>query len=215
MNIKERENAVFDMLKTSREEIKKKLEEADKTGKLLKRTVEATQKLAQSLSDKINKETKLARKTYLQISKKLREAVLIIDGEGRIIRLNAAGEKLFGVNENDVLGQQFSNVVASVNPVTLKGQSIEFPLGFFGNLSEKIIDRVNNCKAGENKHGVCNTCVGEMVPEYIYPDRETTFKIRVPHFKRALKLNVVFSILNNDPENTKEVTYVFIFTKFG
>ncbi len=207
------EDTVLENMRLQKEEIKRRLETASKVDNLLKQVAAETQQMASNLSDKIKKETKLARRMYLQISKKLKEAVLIVDGDGKIIRLNAAGEKLFGVAETEVLGEVFSNVVATVNPVTEKGKPLEFALGFFSELSEKVLVTIATCKQGENIHGACNDCIGEIVPEYIYPDRETLLKVTLPCLGKTLKLNVMFSILDNDPENMKEVTYVFIFTK--
>ena len=204
--------ALEELTRTRREEIRRRLTEVDSVNLRLKETVKETQAISFALIGKLKKELKVAKKTLTSITRRIKEGVVLINYKGDVLQVNPAAEKLFGVREDDFLGKNFKESLGAMLETKLPdGQPLGLKPGFYAELSEKIFEAVKQYTNGQ-KYRESNRIFNEMLPDMIQPEVEVPLCVKDASGKK-LKLNFMFSILDNDPEDVSDITYVYLFSR--
>lgn len=204
--------ALEEMTSKRRQEIRGRLAEVDNVNHRLRETVKETQVISVALIGKLKKELKVAKKTLTGMTRRLKEGVVLINHIGDVIQLNPAGEKLFGVKEEDFVGKNFKDSLGKVIQTKLPdGQPLGLKASFYSELSAKIFESVKKYTNGQ-KLKESNRIFKETLPHLIQPDTEVPLTVKCADGKN-LKLNFMFSILDNDPEDVSDITYVYLFSR--
>lgn len=207
---------VIDNLTAQREEIKKKLEKLSEVNKQLELAVRETQAISVKLIEKLNKELKVAKKSITSICSKLKEGVILVDASGKIIQLNPAGEKLFGIKNKVVVGKQFQEVIAWLDPIIIDGhetQKVIMAPEFFEDLSSRLLNDFKSWDPSVNRYVYCNECLKKEVPGLFDLEKEKVLSAYSSCQQEPVEVTFTFSILDNDPNDANDLIYIFIFRR--
>lgn len=206
-------HASVEKLQARRAEIKDKMADAEAISIKLGEAVRKTQEMTSELADKVNRETKIAKKSLTSISAKLKEGLIMLDHLGKIIHLNKTGSKIFGVAESEVLGKTLSDLVECGNNLhDRNGNIIPKPIlkdDFFINLSTVIFNKIMN---SSEKYLVCNECLKNALPFCFEGGIDKSMAVDVIYKGKEISLKISLSVLDNDPESLQDVNYIFLFS---
>lgn len=197
-----------------REDVKKKLQMIDEVNTKLAEAVRQTQEISSSLSEKVNRELKIARKSLTSISSKLKEGLMMVDYNGHITHLNKTATKILGITEAQAVGKYLEDFIECSNiAFDGDGKVVQKPIlmrHFFKELSVKIFEKLASNPTCE-KYIICNKALQEEIPFCFESDLDTVLGVKIVCNGKPLSLTVTLTVLDNDPECIKDVSYVFLF----
>jgi PAS domain-containing protein len=199
-----KEQGLIDLMVLQRAEIQKRLEEVSELNTQLAAVVQETHSISAAVMDKLKKELKIAKKSLTSICRRLKEGVLLVNNTGQVVEVNTAGQKMLGVTSTDLIGRQLTEMVSWV-----KGENQTTPIvlsvDFFENLSTNLLERAIT------DHTVDKDRIDDLLPEFLNFEHEITLDVHLAKIGQPFKFFMTFSILDNDPENLNDVTYIFLF----
>jgi len=202
-----------------RDEIKRRMEVVDEISQQLAAAVSETKEMSNKLTEKIKseiKKLKIAKKSLTSMTAKLNEGVIMLDHNGIVIHLNRTGCKLFGINEKDVIGKSLPSLIGCGNQALDKfGAEIEKPIlqsSFFAKLSKKILKKLSTDKMID-RYNVCNACLVEELPFCVEANQEQSLGVMITLNEENIPMRVNFSVLDNDPDEIDDITYIFLFDR--
>jgi len=200
-------------LTAQREEIQKKFDEIEKVNQQLANTVAETKAISIEVAKKLKSELKIAKRSFTSFNKKLPSGVMLVDYQGNVIQLNPAGEKIFALQEEQIIHRPIGELVKLMAPILDQNEKpVEFSTDYFLTLSTELHRRSKTC-GKVCKVGACDECVRERLPSFLSLDHETQLTVRCGD--RNLTVDLSFTLLDNTPDDLNDFIYVFIFRKHG
>lgn len=186
------------------DKIRQKVEEISQINEILSDTVAKTQAANVKLALKLQKQLKSGKRSFISLAEKLKVGVLIINYKGEILQINSKGRELICNSEDcDCVGHQLFETITSVKPIDPPGDPFLLNPRFFRDLSTCVID---NCALGD-----AGKCIADL-PCAIHPDEEQLVLISSANVPDQY-MKVTFSILDNNPEELEDVSYVLVFRR--
>ena len=190
-------------------EIKEKLEVVSKINEQLMVAVRETQATSVELIKKLKSELKVAKKSLTSVCEKLKDGVLLADHTGAVIQANKAVETMIGAK---VIGRKLDELVESIATLDgkkLDGIKFQFTPEFFGDLSDKLLARIEAGCTVSTKHNICNRCLSEQLLSHFNLTGDVTLTACLNCPGRP-EVSFSFSILDNDPESLADLIYIIV-----
>jgi hypothetical protein len=166
-----------------------------------------TRNLTSSIQEKLSGRLKITKNTIKSICQNLREGVVIVNYEGKVIEVNTAYEKSFIVERDAMIGMDFSEVIKQQAAAEADGSKLALTKEFFKNMSKSVFNRLD-CKKD------CDICTTRCDQTYFdgtfNPQNEAVISMK-PTGKKPHMVAFSFSILDNEPESEEQVSYILFF----
>lgn len=199
----EENKQIIEAMFSQKEEINARLAEMSRITEQLQTVVSETHQIALQVTKKIKSELKVAKKSVLSIIKRLQAGAILLDWQGHIIQINNSAELMFGIKESSCLNNHFYELMEFSDKSLIPNKP-----NFFSELSEKILLKSNDglilsCSTGAK--------VKSELPSCFDIEKDVATSVQLASGKSPIKLNLTFSILDNNPEQVNDVVYVFLF----
>lgn len=183
--IKSLEDSAFN----NRKVIERMLNEAKDVDQQLAKVLSETRELTTSISQKISSRLKITQKTLKTMVMSIKEGIVILDYRGVVLETNGVFEKTFLNSDSSILNINFKELCGKLEPCTEDGKRFVLTPNFL-DLSPAAFNR-------EDK------AVMVIQPEIILE----------VHPKESEPFKCIFSlsILDNDPENVDDVSFILFF----
>jgi transcriptional regulator with PAS, ATPase and Fis domain len=183
---KQRLKTLQDTAQDNRKEIERKLKEAKAVDQQLAQVLSDTHELTSSIQEKLASHLKITRNTLKNICHNVREGIVILDNEGKVIEANEAFIKMciFG---DELVGTNFKSLCMRTHP-TADGKPFEIDSNFKG-IAEDVF---KNKKFAEP---LLPEVVIEIHPEGVEP----------------FKCTFAMTTLDNSPEHVDDVSFILFF----
>lgn len=191
--------------------IQNKLREVSQLNDKLTDTINETRALSLSIATKLKDTPKRTKKSFTTISKKLKSGVMILNNRGEVVHLNPAGEAIFKIKEDDVLEKPFTELLTTFELAHPK-EKIELLPDLFYSLSQFIIKEITGSKEAKDK--VCFDCIKSKFPSFFDLESENLIKVYSPCMGKHQTLKFSLSVLDNEPDEINDITYILIFRKY-
>jgi transcriptional regulator with PAS, ATPase and Fis domain len=202
-------------MEMQREDIKKRMAQVEDINAKLCEAVKQTQEMAGNLSEKVNRELKIARKSLTSISSKISDGIVMIDCNGLITHMNKSASEILGISEKMAFNKHLEDFIECDNQIfDDDGNVVKKPIlteGFFKELSIKIFEQLTN-NPTEEKYQLCNNVLRNEIPFCFVSDLDGVLGVKIICNGNPVSVTVTLTVLNNDPECLTDVTYIFLFS---
>lgn len=182
-----------------------KLEAITKINNMISDTVAKTQLANSILLKKLKRHLKNGTNTFVSLSEKLHLGVFILNFKGEIVQSNPKAQQFLDCG-NDCVGKHIFSLIDSIKPISPQGEIFYLSPSFFLDLSRCVFESIG---WASNTCSIAGTGCLEKLPCSLQSDVEQLVEITQCNKKQHMKLT--FSILDNDPDDLSEISYVVIF----
>jgi PAS domain-containing protein len=185
-------SALNDITSKSRSIISAKMKEVEEIDNQLKQVISETKRLAISIREKFDTQLKITKKSLKTLCQNLNDGVILVDCNGCIVEVNESCETIFGFSKEELVSKELSHLASLLQIKKSNGEPFDPSVNFFEALSHNIFYRLSQ---------------GDDVM-----DLET--KLTITHPKNGEEnFSFSFSVLDNDPEEFEDITYIVFFRK--
>ena len=203
---------VEEVTSPNRAAVKAKFLEVEAVDKQLAQVISDTKSLTSSIQDKLSTHLKITRKTLKSICQNLKEGVILVDYAGKAIEVNHSYEKMFGATREQVIGVDFTMITERLRAKKLNGENLMLTSNFFAALSKNINYRINcelDCDICTTRY--CLQSIEDQFKGAFNPQTEVQIMVHPSNHEKPIKVAFSFSVLDNDPIHTEDVTYILFF----
>jgi PAS domain-containing protein len=185
-------SALNDITSKSRSIISAKMKEVEEIDNQLKQVISETKRLTISIREKFDTQLKITKKSLKTLCQNLNDGVILVDCNGCIVEVNESCETIFGFSKEELVSKELSHLASLLQIKKSNGEPFDPSVNFFEALSHNIFYRLSQ---------------GDDVM-----DLET--KLTITHPKNGEEnFSFSFSVLDNDPEEFEDITYIVFFRK--
>ena len=198
-------SALNDITSKSRSIISAKMKEVEEIDNQLKQVISETKRLTISIREKFDTQLKITKKSLRTLCQNLHDGVILVDCNGCIVEVNESCETIFGISKDELVSKELSHLTSLLQIKKSNGEPFDPSVSFFEALSHNIFYRLSQ---------------GDDVTDL---DIESYFKGLAPHPETKLTIihpkngeenfTFSFSVLDNDPEEFEDITYIVFFRK--
>lgn len=211
-------DAAKEKIESCRAEIKNRLAQVDSVSLTLCEVAKLTQAVTIDTAEKFDRMMKIPKKSLREISSKLHEGLVLINSSGEIVHINRQGAKILGIDGCEIVGKKLGEVITCCNAaVAPDGTPIEKPIlreEFFPGLSSKIFGKLGTPELEANgKYVVCNDILREELPFCFDKEQDRVMGVSIAcGDKKIMNMTVTFTVIDNDPDEVADITYLFLFS---
>lgn len=185
------------------EKIKKKLDEISKTNRTMSEVIANTQSANLQLALKLKSRLKHGDLSLKSFSEKLSAGVMILDYQGFITQMNAKGREILNLTYNECIDKSVFDLIRDVEPIDPPGKTVVFNKQFFSDLSEGVFAVAQDPSVSMKPSDIL--CL-------MQPNDEHKVKIHSVNEKQ-MELKFTFSVIENNPDELTDISYVIVFVK--
>ena len=190
-----------ELANSTRSAIRARLKEVESVDAQLKQVIDETKQLTTHITEKLATQLKITRKTLKSVCHNLRDGVVVINSSGRIIDVNPAGTYMFGYDYDDLLGYDLNFLLRLIDTKKESGEVFELDGSFFEDMSHNIFYHLSSDINTIPKVNIDSYLIGEL--------SHTAVMSKISD--RITKLSISISVLDNDPDQFEDITYLVFF----
>lgn len=204
-------------IESNRDEMKKRFEQIDAVNMSLCEASKKTQEVSIETTEKLNHKMKIPKKSLREISAKLHEGLVLINSCGEIIHVNRQGTKILGLSENEITGKKLGNLISCAHPIIENGVEVTKPIlrdEFFAELSKKMLSKLTaQTMEVRSKYMICNDILKSEMPFCFEQDSDRVLGVCIYCGEKEIcNLTVTLTVIDNDPDELSDITYLFLFS---
>ena len=185
------------------EKIKKKLDEISNTNHKMSEVIANTKSANLQLAMKLKSRLKHGDLSFKSFSEKLSAGVMILDYQGKITQMNAKGREILNLTFAECIGKSVFDLIRDVEPINPPGKTVVFNKQFFNDLSEGVFATAQDPNLTMKP--------GDLLC-LMQPNDEQHVKIHSVNVDQ-MDLKFTFSVIENDPDELTDISYVIVFVK--